>query len=177
MPRPVALTLSLTAYVLAVVFANLLSAHYGMVHVLGTSLLVSAGTYAAGFALLARDFVHRYGGAAIAVAAILAAGALSWHYSTPALAVASTLAFLAGELVDLGVFAPLRNRAGFAPAALMSNIVAAPVDTVAFLALAGFPLTLESVTGQLIGKVLWATLVPLALWLLVTRSARMEARA
>lgn len=178
------LTIATLAYAASIVAANYLTAHYGLVPA-GFGLLVTAGTYAAGFALLARDFVQRYAtaawgsraGIAYALACILAAGVLSWFLATPALAVASTLAFLAAELVDLAVFSRVRVRAGFISAALVSNVVSAPVDTVAFLWIAGFPLTWQAVIGQFIAKVLWATLVPLALYVLATRATRRTASA
>jgi len=173
------LIIATAVYITAVVAANILSARYGMVPVLGTSLIVSAGTYAAGFALLARDFVHRYGGPRVAVAAVLAAGALSWVMASPGLAAASTVAFLTAESVDLLVFHPLRTRRGFVPAALVSNLVSAPVDTFVFLWLSGFGITTAAVSGQLVGKLVWATAVPLALYAAAAayRWRRLEARA
>lgn len=154
---------SIVAYIAAVVLANVVTDRLGLVSV-GFGLLVTAGTYAAGFALLARDFVHRYGNRWWALGAIACGGVISWFLSSPALAVASTLAFVTAELVDLGVYEPIRRRDGFIRAALISNVVSAPVDTFVFLSLAGFPVTVETVTGQFIGKVLWATAVPLCLF-------------
>lgn len=150
-------------YVAAIVAANYMTAHLGLVGV-GFGLLVTAGTFAAGFALLARDFVQRVGGIRLALAAVAVGGALSWSLASPALAVASTIAFVAAELADLGVFTPLRERS-FAVAALASNVVAAPIDTVLFLHMAGFGVTAEAVAGQFIGKVVWATLLPLSLYM------------
>jgi uncharacterized PurR-regulated membrane protein YhhQ (DUF165 family) len=155
-------------YVAAVVLANVVTDRLGLVSV-GFGLLVTAGTYAAGFALLARDFVHRYGGRRAALIAIAVGGVLSWMFSSPALALASTVAFVSAELVDLGVYEPIRRTKGYIRGALASNIVSAPIDTVVFLSLAGFPLTAETVTGQFVGKVLWATAVPLALYWLLRR--------
>ena len=56
----------------------------------------------------------------------------------PALAVASAAAFAVSELADLLVYQPLRRRR-FLRAVLASDTVGAPLDTVVFLALAGFP--------------------------------------
>lgn len=150
---------SVAAYGAAVVLANVMTARMGLVPV-GFGLMVTAGTYAAGFALLARDFVHRYGGPRWAFAAIAVAGVASWAMSTPALAVASVLAFTVAELADLAVYAPLRKR-GFVRASAASNVVGAPIDTVIFLSVAGFGLAWPVVVGQLIGKLLWATALPL----------------
>lgn len=168
------LPLAAAAFVLSVLAANLLTANFGLVPV-GFGLQVTAGTYAAGFALLARDFVQRYATdqydrrRAIALSMVLIgfAGALSYLTASPQLALASTVAFLGAELVDLAVFTPLRDRWGFGAAAVSSNAVSAPIDTVLFLALAGFPLTWPAVVGQFIAKVLYATLVPVVLWALI----------
>ena len=161
----------MAAYVTAVVLANVVTARFGLVNV-GFGLMVTAGTYAAGFALLARDFVHRYGNRWYALAAIALGGLISWMMSTPALAVASTVAFVTAEIVDLAVFEPVRNGRGFVTAALVSNVVSAPVDTFVFLSLAGFPLTVVTVAGQFVGKVFWATMIPLALFLVARRAVR-----
>lgn len=156
------LAIALAAHTASIVLANVMTARFGLVPV-GFGLMVTAGTYAAGFALLARDFVHRYGGWQWALVGLAMGAALSWFLSTPALALASAAAFGLAELADLAVFSKLRKR-GFGRAALASNIVGAPIDTVVFLAIAGFPLTWPIILGQFIGKVLWATIVPLALY-------------
>lgn len=167
------LTIAVVTYGAAVILANWLSSHYGLVSV-GFGLVASAGTFAAGFALLARDFVHRYGGVWFALAAVLTACAVS-YLVTPSgtghkIAVASAVAFVSAELLDLLVFTPLRSH-GFARAAVLSNVVAAPVDTIVFLHLSGFGVTVPAVEGQLVGKLLWATLIPIALYLLITRES------
>ena len=168
-PKHVKLGVAVTAYVTAVVLANVVTARFGLVSV-GFGLVVTAGTYAAGFALLTRDFVHRYGNRWYALAAIAIGGLVSWIMSTPALALASTVAFVTAEIVDLAVYEPIRNGRGFISAVLASNVVSAPIDTLVFLSLAGFPLTVETVGGQFVGKVLWATVVPLCAYLLAQRS-------
>lgn len=154
--------IALAVYIAAIVAANIVTNHYGLVPV-GFGYMVTAGTYAAGLALLARDYVHRYAGVPWVLAGIATGGVISWLTTTPSLALASTVAFVGAELLDLGVFAAIYDRLGMFGGALVSNIVSAPVDTVLFLAIAGFPLTIQSVTGQFIGKVLWATLVPLVI--------------
>ncbi|SKC66330.1 VUT family protein [Krasilnikoviella flava] len=161
----VGLAVALIAYIGAVVTANVVTARMGLVPV-GFGLLVPAGTYAAGAALLARDFVHRHGGRRWALGAIGVAAILSWFMSTPEIAIASVAAFLIAELVDLVIFSAVRRR-GFIRAALTSNLVSAPLDTIVFLVLAGFPLTVDTVLGQMVGKLLWATALPLAVYALV----------
>lgn len=167
---------AVTVYAAAILAANVLTAHFGLVPV-GFGLVVTAGTYAAGFALLARDFVQRYAGIPWVLAGIVFGVSLSWFFATPAIAVASAVAFAVAELADLLVFSSVRPRGGFVSAAGISNVVSAPIDTVLFLVIAGFPLTFESVVGQLVGKLLWATAVPLALYVLVVKIRATRRRA
>lgn len=161
---------SLLAHTAVIVAANVLTARLGLVPA-GFGLLVTAGTFAAGLALVARDLVHRYGGIPWALASIALAGVISWYLSTPSLAIASVTAFLLAELADLAVYARLR-RAGMARAVLASNTIAAPIDTVLFLALAGFPITAPVVLGQLVAKLLWGTLLPVTAGVLLARLRR-----
>jgi uncharacterized PurR-regulated membrane protein YhhQ (DUF165 family) len=164
--------LAVLIYVLAIVAANVLTFHFGLVPV-GFGLVVTAGTYAAGFALLARDFVHRYAGIWWVLGGIAFGITLSWVLASPAIALASAVAFGVAELVDLFVYVHFRPT-GFVKAALASNVISAPVDTILFLWIAGFPLTWQSIVGQFVGKVLWATIVPLALYVLVKRALLRE---
>lgn len=139
-----------TVYVGTVVAANWLTATFGLVPI-GFGLAVTAGTFAAGAALIARDAVQTATARRWVVPVLILLGAaLSAVTATPALAVASGLAFLASELVDWAVFTPMRDN--LPRAVLVSSMVAAPVDTVAFLWIAGFPVTWASVGGQLIVK-------------------------
>lgn len=154
-------------FVGSIVAANVLTQRYGLVPV-GFGLVTTAGTYAAGFALLARDFVHRYAGVWWVLAGIAIGIALSWWMASPALALASCAAFAVAELADLLVFLWVRPK-GFIRAAAVSNVVSAPLDTVVFLWIAGFPLTWPVLAGQLVGKLLWATAVPLLIYWLATR--------
>lgn len=153
---------ALALYVGAIVAANVLTANLGLVPV-GFGLLATAGTYAAGFALLARDFVQRHAGIRWALSAVIVGIVLSWFLATPALALASAAAFACAELVDTALFTIVRRR-GFIRAALLSCMASAPIDTFVFLAIAGFPLTWQTVLGQFIGKVLWASIAPLLIY-------------
>lgn len=157
-----------TVYILAIVGANVLTDRYGLVPV-GFGLAATAGTYAAGFALLARDFVHREAGPWWVLAGIGIGVGLSWFLASPALALASAAAFTVAELADMLVYLAVRPR-GFIKAAAVSNVVSAPIDTVVFLTIAGFPLTWQTFAGQMVGKLLWATAVPLAAYWLVRRA-------
>lgn len=150
------------AYVGVVVLANILSSRYGMVGV-GFGLMASAGTYAAGLALGLRDVVQDGLGKWGVLGVIVVGSALSFVLASPLIATASLCAFLAAELCDFAVYTPLRER-GWAKAVVASNIVGAVVDTYIFLSLAPFgPVTLHAMSGQLVGKILWVTLVPVLL--------------
>jgi uncharacterized PurR-regulated membrane protein YhhQ (DUF165 family) len=159
--------LTVAGYIGCIVLANVLTARYGFVPV-GFGLAATAGTYAAGAAFLARDLVQDAGGRWPVVAAIGVGALLSVWLSTPQLALASGAAFLVSEMADMAVYTPLRRK-GWARAVAASNAVGATVDTLLFLTLAGFPVTWQSVLGQLAGKVLWATLVPVLAVLVVRR--------
>jgi len=153
---------AMAVYVGAIITANVVTSRLGLVPV-GFGILVTAGTYAAGFALLARDFLQRYGDVELVLIGLAVGAVLSWFLSSPALALASFAAFLLAELADLLVYTRLRTR-GFVRAAFISNCAGAPIDTLVFLWIAQFPMTWQLITGQLIGKVFWATVVPLAVF-------------
>lgn len=143
------------ALVATVVLANVATAHLGMVGA-GFGLIVSAGTYAAGLALALRDALDRAGGLPWVLPAIAAGIAVSALLATPALALASAVAFGVSELADLGAWRALR-RASVAAALVASNALGAVVDSLLFLPLAGFPVTAASVGGQVLVKAGWIT--------------------
>lgn len=142
------------AFLASIVTANWLTATFGLVSI-GFGLLVTAGTYAAGFALVARDAVQVNLGKTWSLCLILAGAILSAVTSTPAIALASGIAFAISELVDFAVFTPLRQR-GLSRAVILSSIASAPVDTVLFLCIAGFGVTWQAVFGQFVVKTLIA---------------------
>jgi uncharacterized PurR-regulated membrane protein YhhQ (DUF165 family) len=102
--------------------------------------LVTAGTFAAGLVLLVRDWLQEAGGRLLVVACVVVGAAVSWWMSTPHLAAASGAAFAASELADFAIYTPLRKRS-LAGSMLLSNSVGAVVDSLLFLAAAGFPLS------------------------------------
>jgi uncharacterized PurR-regulated membrane protein YhhQ (DUF165 family) len=148
------LLLAIAAYVASIVLANVLTNYFGLVSI-GFGLLVTAGTFAAGAALVLRDAVQVYGGRWYVLAAILGGACLSIVMSNPTIALASGIAFLVSEIVDWGVFTPVRKRS-MALAVVLSSVVSAPVDTVLFLWLAGFGVSWSAVIGQFIVKTLLA---------------------
>ncbi len=152
--------LSVLAYLGSIVAANWLTTRYGLVPV-GFGLAATAGTYCAGVAFIARDAVQDTAGRGWALATLAVGAVLSWWLSTPALAIASAVAFGLSELADMAVYTPLRRK-GYVRAAVTSNVVGAAVDTVVFLQLAGFGLAALTVTGQLVGKA-WITVAVVGL--------------
>jgi hypothetical protein len=158
--------LAAAGYVACIVAANVATDRWGMVWV-GPGLAATAGTYAAGFALLARDVLQDTAGRRAVAAAIAVGAVLSWVMASPALALASAAAFTIAEAADMAVYTPLRER-GWIRAVTASNAVGAVLDTWVFLLLAGFPV-LASLPGQLAGKA-WATAIPVAVVWGVTRA-------
>lgn len=157
------LYIAVAAFIAAAALSNVLSSRYGMVDV-GFGLTASAGTFTAGLALGCRDLIQRFGGRRASLGAIAAGSVLSLLVGADGrIALASCVAFAVSELVDLLVYSRARKRGGHEGAVLASNAVAAPIDTVIFLLLAGFPLTWPALAGQMVGKLVYATLVPLAL--------------
>lgn len=134
-------------YVATIFAANWLIQHVGVVSV-GFGLVAPAGVYAAGVAFTLRDVVQRTLGREWTVLAILAGAGLSYLVS-PSFAVASAVAFLASELVDFAVYAPLERRSWIGAVAL-SNTVGLVVDSLLFLSLAFG--SLAFLWGQVIGK-------------------------
>jgi uncharacterized PurR-regulated membrane protein YhhQ (DUF165 family) len=139
----------------SIAFANWLTGHYGLVPA-GFGLLVTAGTYSAGLALALRDVVHESGGIRWVLGTIAAGCVLSLLLADGRIALASAAAFGLAELLDLAVYAPLRRR-HWRFAVTASNAVGAVVDTLVFLAIAGFPLTAGLVGGQILVKAVWVT--------------------
>lgn len=156
------------AYIGSIVLANWLTTTYGLVPI-GFGLAVTAGTFAAGAALVLRDGVQETAGKVAVLLAIVAGIAVSYLVADPFIAVASAVAFATSELVDFAVFTPLRRRT-LAGAVLVSSVVSAPVDTVLFLWIAGFGVTWQAVLGQFLVKTAMAGAA--AAWLYWRPSAR-----
>lgn len=149
MSRTALATASIATFLTLVIAANWLTAEYGLVPV-GFGLVATAGTWAAGLVLVARDLVHDAGGRLAVLACIAVGAGLSVLLATPQLALASGVAFAVSEAADYAVYAPLRRR-GWARAVAASSVVGSAIDTVLFLALAGFPVW-SALPGQMLAK-------------------------
>lgn len=146
----------------SVIVANWATSNFGFVPV-GFGLAATAGTFAAGFALALRDLTQDALGKSAVIAVIVLGAIVSYVVADPMIAVASGVAFLASELMDFGVYTPLRKRSvlgdrRWALAVVASNVVGAVVDTFVFLFIAfGAPSVAPAMLGQLVGK-MWATI-------------------
>ncbi|WP_455476977.1 VUT family protein [Bartonella sp. B41] len=105
----------------------------------GLNELLTYGAFTYPIAFLINDLTNRFYGPAAArcvvYAGFCAGFFVSWILATPRLAVASSLAFLFGQLLDIIVFTPLRRRAWW-KAPLAAALVGSALDTVLFFALA-----------------------------------------
>lgn len=146
--------ISAAAFIGLVAASNWLTARYGLV-----AGFVTAGTFTAGLVLAARDAVRETAGVWASLGCVAAGAGLSALMATPALAVASGVAFALSEIADTTVYEPLR-REGRMRALAWSNLVGSVVDSLLFLSIADFPLW-PAVAGQVAVK--WAVCVVLPL--------------
>jgi uncharacterized PurR-regulated membrane protein YhhQ (DUF165 family) len=162
---------ALVIYGVSIYLANWLIRSVGTVvlpdgtHLLpvGFGLMAPSGTYAAGITFVARDVVQRTIGRRWSLLIIIP-GALLTALLDVRLALASASAFLFSESVDYLVYTPLQRR-GFVRAVIASGLVAAVVDSLIFLLIAGIPLAV-ALPGLLLGK-FWVMLAaaPVAAYL------------
>lgn len=113
-------------------------------------LLVPAGVIFAGLTFQLRDVVHDALGW-LPVVALIVWGAVLAAAIDMDLALASGVAFLLSELLDLAVYEPMRLRHWLRAVAL-SGIAGSVADSVLFLWLAPFPVTAPLLAGLVLGK-------------------------
>lgn len=159
--------LTAAAFLATILAANYVTTEYGLIPV-GFGLVATAGTIFAGLAFVLRDTVQDTLGKRAVLVLIVAGAGLSYVVAAPFIALASGIAFLVSEVLDLAIYTPLRRR-GYVRAALASNVAGALVDTLLFLTIAGFPLW-QALPGQIVGKLSVTGVVVLAV--LVVRAAR-----
>jgi len=148
------------AYVAAIVAANVLTERFGLVPV-GFGLVTTAGTYAAAFVLISRNLTQDQIGRRRVLALMAVGIILSYWLASPALALASAVAFGLSEVADMAIYTPLRVK-GRSRAVGTASTVGAVIDTVAFLWIAGFPIW-AALPGQLVVKVGMALVAALIL--------------
>lgn len=155
------------AFLGCIVAANYVTTAYGMVPVL-PGVVATAGTWFAGITFVLRDSLQDRSGR-WPVLALIVVGAVLSAVLSPAIALASGVAFLVSETADLAVYTPLRRR-GYISAAIASNVVGAFLDTVLFLWIAGFPIW-AALPGQIIVKLL-VTFIGVVAVILIRRTRR-----
>jgi hypothetical protein len=154
--REIAAT-AIVAYLGSVILANWLTTRYGFIPV-GFGYTATAGTYAAGGALVVRDLCQDAVGR-LGVAVLIVTGALlSLLVADHAIAIASGTAFLIAETADMTIYTPLRIRGQFGgrwwqAAVLAGAAVGAVLDTIVFLSIAfGRSAVPAALPGQLVAK-------------------------
>jgi uncharacterized PurR-regulated membrane protein YhhQ (DUF165 family) len=159
---------ALAGYVGVIFAANWAVTRFGLVPV-GFGLRAPAAVYFVGLAFTLRDLVQNILGRWVSLAAIVV-GALVSAAVSPALALASGLAFFTSELADFLVYTPLLRR-GWIVALVPANLVGCVVDSLVFLSVAFGSLSLLG--GQVLGKA-WMTglavllLSPVRRWYVLT---------
>ncbi|WP_035452561.1 VUT family protein [Bartonella birtlesii] len=130
----------------------------------GLNELLTYGAFTYPFAFLINDLTNRFYGPAAArrvvYAGFFAGVFVSWILATPRLAVASSLAFLFGQLLDIAVFTPLRRKTWW-KAPLAAAFVGSALDTVVFFALAFSSsfVFIDKITGYADSSILESTVV------------------
>lgn len=127
---------------------------YPCVIPVGFGLYAPSGVLAVGLGFVFRDMVQEYGGIKWTVVAILIGAVLS-AWINPFLALASGVAFLFSESLDLMVYTPLRKN-HLIWAMIGSNLVGLIADSIIFLSIAFG--SLEFLAGQVVGKI-WMTII------------------
>lgn len=147
------------AYLLTIPAGVIAIEQLGVVPIPG-GYMAPAAVYVVGLTLVLRDIVHERSGWKVAAGAVVAGAGLSAIFN-PALALASGVAFLLSETLDLAVYERIRSRMRYQPVGILaSNAVSIPVDSLVFLWLAFG--SVAFLPGQVIGKAL-ATLAAVAM--------------
>lgn len=155
--------LTFLAFLATIPAANWLIGHVGMTCIpngpclvpVAPGLMAPSGVLMIGLALVLRDAVQQLLGLRWAIAAIACGVVLSAAVAPPALVLASAVAFLLAESLDLAVYTPLRKR-NLPLAVMASGAVGALVDSAVFLLIAFG--SLEYLAGQVVGK-LWMSAI------------------
>ncbi len=161
----------LVAFAFTIPLANWLIGNFGTVCLpngpclipVAPGVLAPSGVLAIGAALVLRDLVQRRLGLIWSFVAVAVGAVLSAFLASPALVLASTVAFALSETADLVVYTPLQRR-GLVLAATASSVVGLVIDSVVFLTLAFG--SLDLLAGQVLGK-LWMVVIalPVLVWI------------
>ncbi len=147
--------IALAAMTLVVLSSNIL-VQYPFQH-LGLGDYLTWGAFSYPFSFLVTDLSNRrfgpQGARRVVYAGFVLAVALSVVLATPRIAVASGAAFLLAQLLDISIFARLRNRAWWLPP-FVSSVISSGLDTAIFFSVAfycglvpGVGLTISDMLG------------------------------
>ncbi len=148
--------IALTAMTLVVLSSNIL-VQYPFQH-LGLGDYLTWGAFSYPFSFLVADLSNRRfgtkGARRVVYAGFVLAVILSVILATPRIAIASGAAFLVAQLLDISIFARLRDRAWWMPP-FISSVISSGLDTAIFFSSAfycgvvpGLGLTISEVLGQ-----------------------------
>ncbi|WP_043540359.1 queuosine precursor transporter [Salinarimonas rosea] len=131
------IVLAVAAMALVVLASNILVQH--PVRSFGLQDWLTWGAFTYPFAFLVTDLANRRFGPAgarkVVYAGFALAVALSIYFATPRIAIASGVAFLSAQLLDVAIFNALRAKAWWI-APLTSSVLASALDTAIFFSLA-----------------------------------------
>ncbi|WP_210493183.1 queuosine precursor transporter [Microvirga antarctica] len=148
--------IALAAMTLIVLASNIL-VQYPFGH-LGLQDYLTWGAFTYPFSFLITDLSNRRFGPAgarrVVYAGFVLAVVLSVALATPRIAIASGAAFLVAQLLDIRIFARLRDRAWWLPP-FVSSVISSALDTVLFFSIAfycgpipGLGLTISDLMGS-----------------------------
>jgi uncharacterized PurR-regulated membrane protein YhhQ (DUF165 family) len=129
---------------LVVVASNFLVQYpvQGMLAGINLGDLLTWGAFTYPFAFLVTDLTNRHYGPRnariVVIAGFIVAIGLSWYLSQPRIAIASGLAFLLGQLLDISVFNRLRRQSWW-QAPLAGSMLGSVLDTALFFSFAFAP--------------------------------------
>jgi uncharacterized PurR-regulated membrane protein YhhQ (DUF165 family) len=129
--------MAIAAMVLVVLASNILVQYPVMIR--GLAEYLTWGAFSYPFAFLVTDLSNRRfgpkGARRVVYAGFVVAVALSAALATPRIAIASGAAFLAAQLLDIGIFDRLRDKAWWLPP-FVSSVISSALDTAIFFSLA-----------------------------------------
>jgi uncharacterized PurR-regulated membrane protein YhhQ (DUF165 family) len=148
--------IALTAMTLVVLSSNILVQY--PFHHLGLGDYLTWGAFSYPFSFLVTDLSNRrfgtQGARRVVYVGFVLAVALSIVLATPRIAIASGAAFLTAQLLDISIFARLRDRAWWMPP-FISSVISSGLDTAIFFSVAfycaavpGLGLTISEILGQ-----------------------------
>lgn len=122
-------------------------------HYLGLEHILTYGAFVYPFAFLVNDLTNRRfgprGARRVVYAGFITGLAVSWLLASPRIAIASGVAFLLAQLIDIAVFTPLR-RTSWWKAPLAAAVSGSLIDTILFFSIAFSDLFsfIDVMTGQ-----------------------------